>query len=232
MMWFCGGHGVCLTNPGNQQLLTQATFDWLDRYVKGDTKAPTFPRFQFVDQNGVEYHAADFPLPLTAPFTATGSGTLTLVAGGGSGPAHPPADSPDPLAGIAGIITPARATNAVNVVIPTGSRTAVVIGAPRLTLTYEGSADPGSLPTRVYAQLVDDHTGVVLGNQITPIDVTLDGRAHTTTVPLEMVVYHATPGQHVTLQLVATTVAYGPNRLGGHVHFSHIAISLPVAAHP
>ena len=60
----------------------------------------------------------------------------------------------------------------------------------------------------MFAQLVDDSTGIVLGNQITPIEVTLDGKAHTTTVPLEMVAFTAKPGAHLTLQLVATTAAY------------------------
>ena len=72
----------------------------------------------------------------------------------------------------------------------------------------------------MFAQLVDDTTGIVLGNQITPIAVTLDGKAHTTTVPLEMVAFTAKPGAHLTLQLVATTVAYAKPRLGGTINFS------------
>ena len=67
----------------------------------------------------------------------------------------------------------------------------------------------------------------MLGNQITPIEVTLDGQTHTVTVPLEMVAYAAPPGQHLTLQLVATTVAYALPRLGGTVTFDQIDISLP-----
>ena len=42
-------------------------------------------------------------------------------------------------------------------------------------------------PTRVFAQLVDDTTGLVIGNQITPIEVTLDGQSHTAQVPMEMI---------------------------------------------
>lgn len=88
----------------------------------------------------------------------------------------------------------------------------------------------GTRPTRVFAQLVDKATGVVLGNQVTPIDVTLDGATHTTTVPLEIVAYTAQPSSDVELQLVATTVSYGQPRLGGSVTFSAVHLSLPVAS--
>ena len=87
MIWFCGGHGVCLTPPGNQELPVTATIDWLNRYVKRDTSVNTGPGFQFVDQNGTSYSAGSFPVPTGAPLSADGQGTLPLVAGGGSGPA-------------------------------------------------------------------------------------------------------------------------------------------------
>jgi len=37
----------------------------------------------------------------------------------------------------------------------------------------------------VFAQFVDDQTGVVLGNAVTPVPVVLDGREHTATVELD-----------------------------------------------
>ena len=67
----------------------------------------------------------------------------------------------------------------------------------------------------------------MLGNQITPIEVTLDGKAHDTTTPLEMVAFTAKAGAHLTLQLVATTAAYAKPRLGGSIDFSAMHISLP-----
>jgi ABC-2 type transport system ATP-binding protein len=104
------------------------------------------------------------------------------------------------------------------------------VGAPRLTLSYSGSSPAGVRPTRVFAQLVDDATGIVLGNQVTPIQVTLDGKPHQTSVALEDIAYTAHAGTHVTLQMVATTTAYAQPRLGGSVTFDSIAVSLPVAA--
>jgi ABC-2 type transport system ATP-binding protein len=229
MLWYCGGHGVCLTNPGDTTRVKNATVAWLNRYVKRDSTVATGSRFDFVDQNGTRYTASDYPLPTGHPITAAGAGVLTLTAAGGSGPAHPPANSPDPLAGVAGPITPARATNAVNVSVDAATA-AVIVGAPQLHLAYHGTTPPGVRPTRVFAQLVDNTTGLVVGNQVTPIAVTLDGRAHQVSVPLETVAFTAHPGVPLTLQLVATTIAYAPPRLGGTIHVDRVTVSLPVAS--
>jgi ABC-2 type transport system ATP-binding protein len=202
---------------------------WLQRYVKKDASVTTGARFDMVDQKGTRYTADDYPVAAGTPVTATGTGTLRYVAGGGSGPAHPAADNKDPLAGVAAAITPAKATNAVNVEIDFATA-AVLVGAPQLNLSYTGTTPPGARPTRVFAQLVDDATGVVLGNQVTPIGVTLDGKPHHTALPLEDIAFTARAGAHVTLQLVATTTAYAEPRLGGSVTFDTIDVSLPVAA--
>jgi ABC-2 type transport system ATP-binding protein len=230
MLWYCSGHGVCLTKTGDPQRSKRATIAWLAHYLKGETSTSTGPRFSFVDQNGVEYTADDYPLPSGIPFTGTGSGTLPLVATGGSGPAHIPAGNTDLLAGFAGAIMPAPAENAVNVPITTGSRTGVVLGAPKLQISYQGTVAAGVRPTRVFAQLVDETTGLVVGNQVTPIAVTLDGKPHTATSPLEIVAFTVKPGAKLKLQVVATTVAYAQPRLGGSVTFSKVSIVLPVAA--
>ena len=107
---------------------------------------------------------------------------------------------------------------------------AVIVGAPRLTLTYSGTVPAGVRPTRVFAQLVDKSTGTVLGNQATPIAITLDGATHTTTVSMEIVAFTAETSSDVELQLVATTVTYEVPRMGGSVKFSTIHLILPVAS--
>jgi len=225
MLWMCSGHGVCLTNPGNPNLAGDDAIAWLNRYVKNDTQQRLGAPFEYVDQNGVEYTANQYPLPAAPPVVADGSGTLTLVAGGGSGPAHATGNT-GALGGVALGITPAMASHALNISI-TAPTAANIVGAPTLTLHYTGTSPAGVSPTRVFAQLVDDSTGIVLGNQITPIDVTLDGKAHTTTVPLEIVAFTAKPGAHLTLQLVATTTAYAIPRLGGSIDFASVHIELP-----
>jgi ABC-2 type transport system ATP-binding protein len=227
MIWFCGGHGICLTNPGDQSLVPDAILTWLNRYVKRDTTVDTGPRFRFVDQNGNLFTAGDYPVPSGTPVTASGAGTLQLGADGGAGPVHPPAGA-GAVGGIAAGITPAKATTAVNVAITTPSH-AMLVGDPQLQLSYSGTVAPGAKPTFVFAQLVDDATGIVLGNQITPVPLKLDGTPHSTSLTLEGIAFAARAGGHLTLQLVPTTVAYAQPRLGGTVHFAKIAISLPVA---
>ena len=228
MLWFCGGHGVCLTKSDATARRNDATKLWLARWLKRDTTIDTGPRIDIIDQNAVRYTADDYPLPAGTPVTADGTGTLALKAGGGSGPAIVPAGSKQVLGPIVANITPARAANAVNVKIAAPATTATVVGAPKLDLTYSGTVAAGPKPMRVFAQLVDDETGVVIDNQITPIKVTLDGASHTTSVPLEMISFSFAPGTSVTLQLVATTGAYAVPRLGGNVAFSKVHVELPV----
>jgi ABC-2 type transport system ATP-binding protein len=227
MLWFCGGHGICLTKPGTTALIDHDTIAWLHRYLNRDGHVATGPTFEWVDQNGAEHTASDYPAAATAPITADGSGTLPLTQAGGSGPVTPNQGA-SATATIAAPETPAKATNAVNVTVSAPSTTRLVVGAPELTITYSGvgSGENGT-STRIYAQVVDDATGIVLGNQITPIPVTLDGVSHTLTEPLEVLSATDAPGETFTLQLVADTVAYQTQRAAGAVSFSKIHISLP-----
>ena len=231
MLWFCGGHGLCLTDQGDPQAVENAAIAWLNRWEKRDTAVITGPTVDVIDQNGVRYAATQYPLPTSSSLTAEGSGTLPLIATGGSGPATVPPGSPgaaNPIGSAVAPILPARATTAVDVAIPPPSKTVLVVGAPVLTLTYQGTTPPGTAPTRVFAQVVDDETGQAVGNQVTPVVVDLDGRQHTTSVSLETIAESVAPGHALTLQLVPTTVAYGTPRLGGSITFSRVGVSLPV----
>ncbi len=229
MLWYCGGHGICLTEEGDTGLVGASAIAWLDRYVRGDSTAAPVAGFATVDQFGTVHTAAEYPTADAPPLTASGSGTLDLVETGGSGPATASNDGGLGItAGVILAITPGRATNAVNVAIPAPAAEAFVVGAPMLSLTYSGTVPAGDRPTAVFAQLVDDTTGMVVGNQITPIPLVLDGTEHTLDIPLETVAHLLQPGSSLTLQLVATTVAYAQPQLGGSVVFSNISITLPV----
>ncbi len=228
MLWYCGGHGICLTPTGDLGATARATYAWLDHYVERRTTVPTGPRFSMVDQRGAAYSASDYPVPTTSTIHGSAHGTLQLVAAGGSGPAHPPANSHDPLAGVAGSITPAKATNALDIPVTTNVA-AVIAAAPQLTFTYRGTAPPSTHPAAVFAQVVDDTTGLVVGNQVTPIPIVLDGQSHTMTVPLEAIAFTITPGARMTVQIVATTVAYATPRLGGSVTIANAQVAIPVS---
>lgn len=195
VVWFCGGHGVCLNNLldfRDGALIQQRTLEWLDRYVKGDESVSTGPQFEWVDQRGQWYSSAVYPVPQGSPIVASSAGaTLPLIPYlGGSGV---------PL-----IPLSFKAINAVNLTVPEVATTTYLVGAPELTLTYSGT----STARHVYAQLVDDTTGLVLGGIVTPIPVTLDGQVRTVTVALEPVAHTLAPGKTVTLQLVSSAGLY------------------------
>ena len=222
MVWFCGGHGICL-NPGDAgaALVQKDTLEWLDRYVKGNQSVSTGPIFEWLDQNGHAYSADR--LPSDPQFNGTpvvvsgGGGILPIVPIlGGSGP-QPRDVLPYSLT------EAAKARIALNLTIPGGSTTTQIVGAPRLTVTYSGIG----LDRNVYAQLVDNKTGLVLGDLVTPVPVTLDGRTHTVTVPLEEIAYTMTPGDSVTLQLVGSATDYEDFTAVGVVHVSSMTIELP-----
>ena len=232
MVWFCGGHGSCLTDPGDPKLVADASFAWLDRYVKGDETVDTGPRFRFVDQEGTLWTTDDYPSsddPDTATIEADGSGTLKLTAAGGSGPNTVPAAKGDLLAGLTSDITPAVATNAVDVALIVDDQEGIALGAPELEVTYTGTDTECARPPRVFAQLVDVKRGVVVGNQITPFPVVLDGASHTLTVDLEVIAQRIRSGDELTLQLVAATTAYAVGCTEGSVTFDDVHIAIPLA---
>ena len=226
MYWFCGGHGTCLTDKGDPDRMTARIVAWLNRWVQRDRSVDVGPAFEFLDQHGTHYTADAYPLTSAAPITAVGSGTLDLAADGGSGPAVVAADKADILSGVAGEIIPAPAARSIDVAIPV-QRDAMVLGAPALTVRYSGPSPTGERPTRMFAQLVDRSTGLVVGNQITPVPVELDGKVHTVKAPLEVVAHKVGPQSDLVLQLVATTTLYGTPRLGGSVEVQQASISLP-----
>ena len=218
VLWFCGGHGICAHNlfdPSDGALIQQRTLEWLNRYVKRDMSVSTGPQFEWVDQRGQWFSSDVYPLRKGSPIVTSSSAGATLPLLpyiGGSGL---------PLIPFAFF-----ASHAVNLTIPKAATTTYVVGAPELTLTYSGTGSS----RHVYAQLVDDTTGLVMGSVVTPIPVTLDGNTHTVTVPLEPVAHTLRPGQTVTLQLVASAGLYErfiPSL--GELIVSSMQLTLPTA---
>src|SRR3954452_1854413 len=48
MMWFCGGHGVCLPGAGPAGHIEAAVVAWLKRYVAGGASVDTGPKFEWL----------------------------------------------------------------------------------------------------------------------------------------------------------------------------------------
>ena len=220
VIWFCGGHGVCANNPidlSDGVLIQRRTLEWLDKYVKADPDVPvdTGPQFEWVDQRGQWYSSATYPVTAGTTLDATldSQRTLPLVPyiGGSGVPFVPYA---------------LRAGHAVNLKVPATTATTYLVGAPSLSLTYSGTGSA----RHVYAQLVDDQTGMVLGSLVTPVPVTLDGASHQVTVDLEPVAHTLRPGQTVTLQLVSSAGLYqtiAPST--GTLTISNMQVSVPTA---
>jgi ABC-2 type transport system ATP-binding protein len=210
MLWFCGGHGVCLTGSGEAGRVERAVLNWLARYLKRDTSVQTGPRFEWLADDAVWRSAADYPLPRRGSLTAiTGQKTLPIAPTSPSG----------------GLIAATVAANAVEVALPAASGNAHLVGEPTVKLTYSGTAIPAQ--THVYAQLVDG-SGRVVGNQATPIPVTLDGAVRTIERPLEPIAAEAVAGSSYRLQITPATTLYTPQRSLGAATFARIEVALPI----
>jgi ABC-2 type transport system ATP-binding protein len=225
-VWYCGGHGACITGGSDGTWVETRTLQWLDKYVKG-LDVSTGPQFEWVDQRGDKWSSSQYPVPPAGtPLTgasATGGNLALIPLFGGSGP-NWNAFSAGPIGGLLGFLSGSRAPNAVEATA-TAQELTYVVGAPNLKFTYTGSGTS----THLYAQLIDNRTGLVIGNQVTPVAVTLDGQQHEVDIPLEMIAHTMAAGDSVTVQIVASAVTYQPLWTSGVVNLSNIQLSLPTA---
>ena len=129
MIWFCGGHGACLTGSGPAGRLEQAVVAWMRRHLAGDASVATGPGYEWIADDGQWRTSAAFPPPAGAPLVARGAGTLVVN----------PADA---VSGT--VIAAAPAANAVNVAIPPPRAATQVVGEPKLELAYKGTGSASS----------------------------------------------------------------------------------------
>lgn len=237
--WFCGGHGVCLLpldlqeQQGNQ--IMNDTLRWLDAYAAGNTgAADPIPVFQWWDQTGQYYSssvapfAPEFNNPDPLTYRGPGGELLLVPLLGGSGPSAasvPPAE-PTVFSTAFALASGAPARNAVNLAVaaPIGTR---VAGAPTLSFSYRGLGTSRA----VYAQLVDDATGQVVGNIVTPVPVILDGRERTVEIPLADIAYTVySPADALTLQITGSALPYASLTAWGVIDISDISLKVPTVA--
>lgn len=211
MVWFCGGHGACLTDKGPISVVEESVISWFDRWLKGNSAVNTGPPFSFIAQDGRLRSGTTFPPVPAGGLQASGAGTLPLAPSPGGG----------------ALIFASPSPEAVNVDVPAPGAETDLLGEPQLSLTYSGSGSPQG--THVFAQIVDTASNLVVGNQATPIPVTLDGKPHTIARPLEAIAYHATPGSRLRLQIAPSTTLYAQQRTTGAVELSKIDIAVPAA---
>ncbi len=222
MVWFCGGHGDCETPNDNNAAILSATMAWLDRWVMKKTTVNTGPKFEWIDQNGQYWSSRVLPTDKTfhgasIPVSGTG-GVLPIIPLVGSGPSthvkFPYSIGDGEVASVA-----------VNVPIKPGVA-AQIVGSPTLTFSYSGVGTA----THIYAQLIDNKTGLVIGNLVTPVSVNLDGKRNIATVPLEAIAQTMSATDSLTLQLVGSATAYENLTSFGVITISDVAVSLPTVA--
>ncbi len=236
MIWFCGGHGVCL-DPVD--LTTQAqtifTYDkaWLNKYVAGVPIPDAFtPNFQWWDQTGTRYTSSLYPFSdgfnTDTPLTGASAGGVLGILPFGIGGSGPNTTGCSVTASACSFplnqVFATPASNAINVPItPTAGQQ--VVGAPTVSFTYSGIGTSKA----VYAQVVDNATGRVLGNIVTQVPVTLDGQTRTVSVPIADIAYTAGTTPSLTLQITSSASLYW-NSSWGVVNISNVTASLPVRA--
>jgi ABC-2 type transport system ATP-binding protein len=209
------------------QMLINTTIVELNSVLQPNVSSANIPKFQFVDQNGQWYTAVLIPTDngfytgSTPVVTDNGdSGRLVIVPVlGGSGP-----QSLVPLPG--SLALGSQAKNAINVPLDDGAVGETVVGAPDLTFTYSGIGTSRS----VYAQIVDTNTGLVVGNIVTPIPVTLDGRTHTADINMADIVYtydDVPNDADLRLQIVGSATQFLNLTQFGFINVSNVAVSLP-----
>jgi ABC-2 type transport system ATP-binding protein len=80
----------------------------------------------------------------------------------------------------------------------------------------------------VYAQLVDNSSGLVLSNIVTPIPVTLDGRTRTVSMSMEDIAYSVDAGDSLTLQITGSALNYFNAWSYGGINISDITLDMPL----
>jgi ABC-2 type transport system ATP-binding protein len=210
MVWFCGGHGVCLTGQGPAGHVEQAVVAWMRRHLAGDASVATGPGFEWLADDAQWRSAPAFPTRHGAPLVGEGSGTLAIN----------PADA------VSG--TPVSAGPAVNAItIPIAVRPAQVAGRPVLSMTYTAT---GSGLGHAFAQIVDGTRNVAVGNQVTPIPLVLDGASHTVTRKLDAIAASAGTGSRYSLQIIGGSAVYGPVRTTATLTVASARVALPTVA--
>jgi ABC-2 type transport system ATP-binding protein len=234
MIWFCGGHGACLTGTdtddpisglsGEGARVQERKLAWFARHLKGELLADVGPEFEWIDEAG-EWHQSDaYPLAPAGSVSGQGSGAIPLAPGAsGSGILIYATESP------AGLTVPIEPP-------PAGAH---VVGTPTLDLTYTatGASTAPDGDTHLFAQVIDrgrqnplqPGTNLVVNNLATPIKIELDGQSHQLQIPLERIASRTTADGY-ELQLIPQTSVYDLQRGTGLVQVQNAHVTLPLSA--
>ena len=178
MIWFCGGHGVCLTmnqtadSPSRTKCSSTPPSTKSTPSCSRTSSEPSRSSSSSTRTGNGSRRPPSRPMPTSITAALPSSPTTALAACWGSFLCSAARDRNPLVPGLASFTLGSEAKNAIDVPLDDGAVGTTVVGAPTLTFNYSGIGTSRS----VYAQIVDTNTGLVVGNIVTPIPVTLDGR--------------------------------------------------------
>jgi ABC-2 type transport system ATP-binding protein len=212
MFWYCGGHGPCRGGGKDLDTVRKVGLRWLNRWLRPNDKVQTGPAFEWVSDDGIQRSGPGYPLASLDSLSAASFGQLTV---------HDQGRGTRPTFAVPG-------TDVVNATFPsvTDAIGVDVLGEPSIRLTYKGTATPAQ--TFLYAQIVDARANRVVGNQVTPIPVTLDGQGHTITLPMEVIAAHLLPSMIYRVQVTPSSPVYTQQRSVGKVDQMTLEAALPL----
>lgn len=178
-----------------------------DRHSVASTVRPTDDTF----------YDAISKVPTTEWNTGKTLPIIPIVGGSGPGPI-----APAPYSYGNGSV----ATNAVTIDLTNPSGAANVVGAPHVVIDYSGLGTS----RHIYAQVVDNKTGLVVGNIVSPVPVTLNGRDQQVEIDLEDIAYTMTPDSDLSLQIFTTATPFLNLTQFGFVNIKSVEVTLPTTS--
>lgn len=174
---------------------------WLDKYIRGvPIPDAAIPAFQWWDQSGNRQTSTLLPFEpgfnQATPISATAKGGSLTFT---------TAQKPSTISFRAQVAAGAQ-----------------VAGSPTMSFTYRGKGTAGA----VYVQVANLSTKKVLGNVVTPIPVTLDGRERTVSIPLGDIVYTSGAASSLSITIMSSSADFASSGTG-RVAVSSISVAIP-----
>jgi ABC-2 type transport system ATP-binding protein len=198
MMWIDPANDDAEVAGGNVRALSIL---WLDKYIRGiPIPDAAIPAFQWWDQSGNRQTSTLLPFEpgfnQATPISATSTGGSLTFTS---------AKKPS--------------TISLSAQVAAGAQ---IAGSPTMSFTYLGKGTARA----VYVQVADASTKKVLGNVVTPIPVTLDGKQRTVSIPLGDLVYTANGASSLSITIMSSSSAFASSGTG-RIAISNISVSIP-----
>lgn len=207
---YCGGHSTCAPFEQEQpvyEAVTPDVVDWMERFVRRDERTYRGHAATYQLQTGAVRKLRRWP-PAVRMAKASGAGEV-LSSGAATNTGF--TDGGDVAEGA--------------LEIPLSRTRGVAFGAPRVRLT---TSVGGAGRSRLFLQVVNRTRNHVLGNQVTPIEVTNGTR----TVDLEALFYRVRRGDELALQVVGRATHFSSTQPSEPVRVERLDLRMPFLRKP